>query len=316
MIRFPAIRRAILAERSLAANLAWTAVSIIAPTAIRWAIDRGAAGVPFVTYFPAVVLASLFLGWKWATATALFSAVVANRLFGPGLTLATFSPNDFIMAGLFAFSCLILINIGEVLRRLLQDLETAHAREAVLSAELRHRTKNMLAMVQSMAALTHRSSGAADFLEDFSDRISAMASVTDMANAQEPSQREIGLLVETATAPFRNGRNIIASGPDWKLPQKSCIPLALVLHELCTNAVKYGALSVPTGQVTIRWEVDGENALSLFWKEAGGPSVLEPARRGMGSALLRAQNGLDRVEHRFASVGVECDIVIRGDRWR
>ncbi|MCW2404604.1 two-component sensor histidine kinase [Sphingobium sp. B1D7B] len=314
MVRLSSIKKAILTERSVGAKLIWTIFSVVAPTALRLAIDRGEAGVPFVTYFPAVVLASLFLGWKWATATAFFSAVVANRMFRPGFTILDFEAADFIMAGLFVFSCVILINIGEAIRRLLLDLELSHQRETMLNAELRHRAKNMLAIVQSMAVLTHRRSDPSSFLEDFSARIQAMARVTDMANADKASKREIGTLVDVAVAPFKDGANFTIAGPDWRLPQVSCIPLGLALHELCTNAVKYGALSANTGRVEIQWhtEEDQKN-LVISWKERGGPCVQEPARRGMGSALLHAQYGIAKVEHLFAPEGVECKITIHSE---
>lgn len=308
--RFPAVRMAILAKRPFPVNLFWTIVSVLVPTALRWLIDRGAAGVPFVTYYPAVVLAALFLGWRWAAATALFSAIVGNRLFRPGFTVLDFGRADFIMAGLFVLSCFVLINIGEIMRRLLQDVEAAREREAMLSAELGHRVKNLLAVVQSMASLTHRSSGQARFLDDFSARIGALARATDVAHAREASAREVGALVETAVAPFRDGANIRLSGPKAQLPNASCIPLALILHELCTNAVKYGALSVAGGAVNIRWAVEGDGGVTLHWKEEGGPPVVEPARRGMGSALLRAQKGLSSVKHLFPPDGVECVILI------
>jgi len=216
-------------------------------------------------------------------------------------------------AGLFIFSCTILINMGEVIRRLLRDLEDANQRETMLNAELRHRAKNTLAVVQSMAVMTYRSSGPSAFLDDFSARILALARVTDIANAQTASERRIAMLIDMAVAPFKDEARIDLSGPDCTLLQASCIPLALILHELCTNSVKYGALSTELGSVSITWKISANDSkLAVFWKETGGPCVVEPSRRGMGSALMRAQNGIQEVEHRFASDGVECTIVIGG----
>jgi hypothetical protein len=79
--RIPAIRQAILADRPPLTAFAWSAFAVAGPTALRWVIDRGEAGVPFVSYFPAVTLVALFLGWRWAAAVALVSGFIANRLF-------------------------------------------------------------------------------------------------------------------------------------------------------------------------------------------------------------------------------------------
>ncbi len=124
-------------------------------------------------------------------------------------------------------------------------------------------------------------------------------------------------LVETALAPFRAGDNFTIAGPACELPRDACVPLSLALHELATNASKYGALSVAEGRVELVWTVgEGEGALlRLAWREIGGPPVTPPTRTGLGSQLLQPQRGLEQVALRFEPrAGVECAIGIAGVR--
>jgi len=102
------------------------------------------------------------------------------------------------------------------------------------------------------------------------------------------------------------------SGPACELPRDACVPLSLALHELCTNAAKYGALSVPEGWVALDWRLDGDGLLTLSWREENGPPVTGPARAGMGTQLLKRQRGLDHVELHYRPAGVECAIAIEG----
>lgn len=305
MARLPSIERAILRSRSPAEKVAWTAVSVVLPTVLRWLIDKGASGVPFVTYFPAVVIAALFLGWRWAGITALLSAVAGNRLFRPNLPVHEFGVADFIMAGLFAFSCAILIYSGHLLRQLLQAEQLAREREIVLNSELKHRVKNMLSVIQAIAATTFRRIGPDGFLDAFASRVAALARATDLSmDAGGPQQ--MSDIVTTAIEPFCHPNNFRISGPPINVDAAQCVLLVLVLHELCTNAVKYGSLSVPDGLVEVGWQYNVPKAI-LHWREVGGPRVEPPVRAGMGSLLLRSAFGLE-TDLQFNSDGLECII--------
>jgi two-component sensor histidine kinase len=89
------------------------------------------------------------------------------------------------------------------------------------------------------------------------------------------------------------------------------VPLSLALHELATNAVKYGALSAAGGRVSLAWAL-ADGVMRLVWREAGGPPVAPPRRRGMGTQLLRPQAGLAAVEVEYRADGVRCEIAIEG----
>ena len=312
MNRLPAITRIILADRPAWASLAWSAGGVAAATALRWFIDQGEAGVPFITFFPVVVLAALLLGWRWGALVALVSGAVANRLFRPEPLLGEFSGRDLVLVGLFALSCVVLIWAAETARRLVRELELAKERETLLKDELAHRVKNMLATVHAMAALTARHSPPERFAEGLSGRIETLQRATELIEGDGEAVCDLHRLVETALAPFRSDSNFRVAGPRCELPRDACVPLALALHELATNAAKYGALSVPEGKVSLEWTVVEDGVLRVAWGEQDGPRVEKPKRAGMGTQLLRRQRGLKAVKLNYRRDGVRCEINVEG----
>jgi len=307
--RIPAIRRVVLAEIPPAAGAGWAVLAVAVPTVLRWFIDRGEAGVPFITYFPAVVLAALLLGWRWGAVVALASGVVANRLFSPERVL-DITTLDAVLIGLFALSCAALIWIAEMARRLVRELEAAKEREELLNHELMHRVKNMLATVNAMAMLTARHTGPGQFAQAFSGRMRALDKATELLGTGRDVHCEVGKLIESAIEPFRTDGNFSIDGPPCELPRDACVPLSLALHELCTNAAKHGALTVPEGRVVLAWECDEEGSLTIDWREEGGPPVPEQRRTGMGTQLLHRQRGLKSVDVDFHPEGLRCLIRI------
>jgi two-component sensor histidine kinase len=220
------------------------------------------------------------------------------------------------MFALFVVICAILIYMGEQLRLLVRELEEAKAREELFSRELLHRAKNTLTIVGALASLTRRHSPPDAFFPAFAGRIAALNRATDLLVDESAERHSIARLVEHAIAPFRADGNFQLDGPDCEIPQISCMPLMLVLHELSTNAVKHGALTTPGGVVAITWALGGETSptLALRWREHGGASVEPVGHAGMGSTLMRAQKGLRQVDFRLPPSGAECDIDIEGAR--
>ena len=313
MNRLPAITRIILADRPAWASLAWSAGGVAAATALRWVIDQGEAGVPFITYFPVVVLAALLLGWRWGALVALVSGAVANRLFRPEPLLGEFSGRDLVLVGLFALSCAVLIWAAETARRLVRELELAKERETLLKDELAHRMKNMLATVNAMAVLTARHSAPDKLAEALGGRLETLQRATELLEGDGKAPCDMERLVETTLAPFRSDSNFRVAGPPCELPREACVPLALALHELATNAAKYGALSVPVGKVSLEWTVVEDGVLRVAWGEQDGPRVEKPKRAGMGTQLLRRQRGLKAVKLNYRRDGVRCEINVEGD---
>ena len=291
----------------------WAAAAVAVPTLLRMVADHGESGSPYVTYYPAIALAALFLGWRWAAAVAVASLVVASALFFERSLIEIATGPGVLVFALFLLSCAVLAVTGEMCRRLVRELEDAKAREELLNAELMHRVKNMLATVNAMAVLTARHSEPGRFADAFSGRMRALDKATEMLGTGRVTHCEVARLAESATEPFRTDGNFVLSGPRCELPRDACVPLSLALHELCTNAAKHGALTVPEGRVVLTWECGEGDVLTLDWREAGGPPVPPaPSRTGMGTQLLRRQRGLDSVEVRFEPAGVECEITVAG----
>ena len=320
MDRIPAFRRVILADVTPVRGALWAALAVAVPTGLRLAIDTSVAGSAFVTYYPAVALAALFLGWRWDAAVAVAATAVSNRLFSDRSFWDILTGPDALVIGLFALSCAVLILTGEMARRLVRELETAKAREELLNAELMHRVKNMLATVNAMAVLTARHTEPGGFAQAFTGRMRALDKTTELLGVGGDVHCEVRKLVEAATEPFRILRqaqderdsNFALDGPRCDLPRDACVPLALALHELCTNAAKHGALTVPEGRVALTWTCSEEGLLALSWREEGGPPVPEQRRAGMGTQLLRRQRGLTSVDVQFRPAGLTCDITIDG----
>jgi two-component sensor histidine kinase len=166
-------------------------------------------------------------------------------------------------------------------------------RQALLIRELHHRVKNTLATVQALLGASARSSGSIDaFYHSFAGRIASLANTHNLLTEdywQTASLREM-LRTELAAFDDESGNRIALSGPPVELTADLAVPTSMALHELATNAIKYGALSVPTGRVRVTWDVvqaDQQRRLRLKWIECDGPPVGEPKRKGFGSALLQ-----------------------------
>lgn len=315
MDHIPSVKRAILADWPPLAGIVLTVSMVALLTLGRWLLDRGDTGMQFAPYFPAILFTALFLGWRNAALAAFLSGVAANRLLRDEPLLFYVGFDDAIMIAIFFGTCALLIYMGERLRRLIRELENAKAREEMLSGELLHRNRNMLAIVGAIAALTARRTSGSDFFPAFADRIDALNRATNMLSDESGELRRIDRLVAHAVAPFRNDGNFALAGPACEIPASSCLPLMLVLHELCTNAAKHGALTSPAGTVAIAWHaVAADGVLRLKWTERGGPPISQAGTPGMGSTLMRAQKGLRTVNLRLPSKGAECDIEIEGAR--
>jgi PAS domain S-box-containing protein len=194
------------------------------------------------------------------------------------------------------------------------ERKQAEKLQRILIDELNHRVKNTLATVQAIAnqSLVHAKSPA-DFVASFSARVRALAAAHMVLTRSDMRGAEIMDLVrEQVLLDAGNDPRISCSGPLLVLEPQTALHLALVLHELATNARKHGALSAPTGRLAVSWEVrrNGGQNLLLWWKESRGPTVRAPQVRGFGSALieqtLRAHGGESSVH--YGPDGLTCEI--------
>lgn len=182
--------------------------------------------------------------------------------------------------------------------------------------ELQHRVKNSLAVVQSIAVQSFRGSRSKEEgIDVFSGRLRALASATDLLTKANWEAIAVKDIVDEILHPFRDvERNRIAAhGDEVRIPSTVAVSLGMALHELCTNAVKYGALSNEIGTVSVNWKVSGEGML-LEWRETGGPPVSPPTGGGFGTKLLTRgllDDGTGSVDLHFDPAGVRCIITLR-----
>ncbi|WP_225205296.1 response regulator [Novosphingobium huizhouense] len=186
----------------------------------------------------------------------------------------------------------------------------AEETQALLVGELNHRVKNSLATVQAIATQSVRHAASPeDFLSTFTGRLQALARAHSLLSAATWEGASVGRLVEEqlalgAIAPER----LVASGPEVQLAPEPALRLALVFHELVTNAIKYGALSEAGGRVELGWQTQAGN-LVLSWRESGGPPVRKPTRAGFGTRLIESSLGGSAVAD-FAAGGLSWTLTM------
>jgi PAS domain S-box-containing protein len=198
------------------------------------------------------------------------------------------------------------------------ERKLAEDHKSLLIAELDHRVKNTLSIVTSLVAQTLKSTDSpAAFAESIQGRIMALTRVHQLMTQSNWDQADLRDVVLGELMPYaaENGENIVVSGEeDVVLMQKATLTLAMALHELATNAAKYGALSKRAGRVEVTWSVaSGKEApvLSLAWDETGGPRVEKSGRRGFGTQLIERVMTYElqaSVEREFRPEGVRCVI--------
>lgn len=166
------------------------------------------------------------------------------------------------------------------------DRKQAEQHQRLLINELNHRVKNTLALVQGIAHQSFKDGGTPEAKAAFEGRLEALAATHGLLTNENWQPVPLRKILDDALAPFHARPDSFSlDGPDVALPPKAAVTLALAIHELGTNAAKYGALSTSSGEVRLEWSVDG-GRLRLTWKESGGPTVSPPDRRGFGSRLI------------------------------
>ena len=197
------------------------------------------------------------------------------------------------------------------------DRKIREEKAALLLREVNHRAKNILAVVKSIAQLTAHESNPKSFLKAFSDRLSALAISHDLLVEAEWDHLSLSNLIKSQTRHFTrvNATRIILVGPEVRISPSEAQALGMAIHELSTNAAKYGALSTKQGRVTIQWNVQSENLseksrLIMTWAEEGGPAVVKPSRRGLGYSVI-----VEMPQH-LLDANVTLSFLPKGVFWR
>lgn len=172
-------------------------------------------------------------------------------------------------------------------RRVMEELAQSERRLQVLQRELSHRMKNTLAMVQAIVTQSLRHSTSVEEAgKTVSQRIIALGRAQDMLTETNWKASNIQEVVDAAIAPHRDRPDAFrVTGESLDLTPQQAMGLSLAIHELATNAIKYGALSVEGGSVEISWQAESDRGFAFEWREEGGPTVMPPERRGFGSRL-------------------------------
>jgi len=228
-------------------------------------------GVPLITS----LARSSLTGWTVAAGVAESSLVAP---LWRNLAITSVMGAVLLLVGLaFAVRMATQIARGEMLHNLLIE-------------ELNHRVKNTLAVLQSIATQTFRSASRAE-REKFEGRLGALAEAHNLLSQEKWQGAELREVIARVLRPYllNNPERMRMSGPHVPLSPRLAVVLAMIVHEIATNAAKYGALSNDTGTVAVDWEIleesDGRK-LRLIWTEAGGPPVTAPVQRGFGSRLI------------------------------
>lgn len=206
--------------------------------------------------------------------------------------------------------------------RVVQDIterKAAEQRQKLLIDELNHRVKNTLATVQSLAAQTARGAPTPEsFRERFEGRVIALSKAHDQLTQHHWESADLRGLLSASIAPYLGTvpERVALSGDKVMLRPRAVLTLAMAVHELVTNAAKYGALSTGGGRIEIAWrsdEKDGLRLLQIDWVERGGPKVTAPAQRGFGSKLIESGIASElggTAKMIFAPEGLRCAIVV------
>lgn len=228
-------------------------------------------GVPLITTFAR----SSLTGWTVA------AGIPEASLVGPlwrDLAITSLIGGALLLTGLaFALRMATTIARGEMLHNLLIE-------------ELNHRVKNTLAILQAIAAQTFRGASTAE-REKFEGRLGALAEAHNLLSKEKWQGSELKDVIGRVLQPYllNNPERMRMFGPSVPLSPRLAVVLSMIVHEIATNAAKYGALSNDSGTVALDWEVISENGkrkLRLIWAEAGGPPVVAPLQRGFGSRLI------------------------------
>jgi len=197
-----------------------------------------------------------------------------------------------------------------------RDVTSEHmARETLhlINEELKHRVKNTLAVLSAVASQTFRDVSSKADLEKYQGRIAAFARAHDLLTSANWAAAPLQEVISTALSPYRTGEGRIeVSGPPFVVKSRQALALSLAIHELATNALKYGALSVPSGRVSITWSSEdqaSEPQFTFVWQEFEGPPVLEPSSSGFGSRLISRvliDDFGDSVTVSYGSTGLIC----------
>jgi two-component sensor histidine kinase len=261
----------------------------------------------FGPHYAAILVATVVAGWSAGALASLLGLIAVLWFFVPSrFLLHLLSWREIADIGIYLMISVIIVAITEHYRIVVRQLrEEEHYRQLVLD-ELRHRIANKSATLEAIIRRELRADNGV--LEKISGRLRAVAATDALISNSNEYGAYIGDVLKAELEPYDASR-VWLRGVPTRLPPRPAVILALVLHELATNAAKYGALSIPQGRLAISWQTCGRT-VDIDWLESGGPPVRAPSRQGFGGKLF--QSALDpyhgRVHCEFEPIGLKCHI--------
>jgi two-component sensor histidine kinase len=278
---------------------------IVIASLVRWGFGFISQDIfVFAAFYPAVLFSTYVGGLRVGIFAAVLGAITAWFAFIPH----PISSGHEIKVLAYVLACGLIIWGAELCRRLQKRIGDEEKFRKLAVEELAHRLKNKVATIQSIISFQLRDEP--EVRDAILRRLTALAATDDLVLAAQGAGAHIGDIFAAELKPYEVSR-IAMSGPDCLLSPKLALTMALLIHELATNAAKYGALSSAAGTLTIGWTLSGAR-LNLEWRESGGPPVTAPDHRGFGSRLfLRALDQFNgKVDADFAATGLVCKLSV------
>jgi two-component sensor histidine kinase len=277
---------------------------------LRWGLEFFTSDLQaFTTFYPAVLFAALFGGAGPGLIAALLGGIICWWTFLPPYTsLLPLSRADEINLATYFVASALIVWATDHYRRLTKRLKDEEGFRKLAVDELAHRLKNKVATIQAIVSFRLRDYP--QVRDEIFSSLTALMDTDDLITAAQGAGANIRDILSAETAPYEVSR-ISMNGPDCLLSPKLAVTMALLVHELATNAAKYGALSNTTGTLSIKWSV-ARARLSLTWRESGGPQVSPPNHSGFGTRLFRRALGQfdGKVEATFAPTGLVCALSV------
>jgi two-component sensor histidine kinase len=287
-------------RQSLAAGVGILLVALL----LRLALDQVVPGrLAFTTYFPAAVLAAYLTGAHGGF-VVLAGGLVGSLLTWSGAPSGVHFPVALVGDGVFGLTGVFVVLALAALREAVFELARQDERARIINQELMHRNRNQYAVMAALATQTMRRAGISrDATNVLTDRIVALVQAQDLVSLDPQQEIFLERLIEQVVVPMApESSRITTSGTMIGISADLVSGLALVFHELGTNALKYGAWSSNDGRVTMTWQQTVQG-ISIIWKERGGPPPA-PKTRGLGSTLIENAIPGGTIERRFEARGL------------
>jgi len=263
----------------------------------------------FTTFYPAVLFAALWGGAGVGIFAAVLGGIVSWWAFLPPYSVLLLpTRGEEINLLTFVFASIVIVWTADHYRRLIKRLQDEEGFRKLAVEELAHRLKNKLATIQAIVSFRLREHP--QVRDEIAGALAALTATDDLITTAQGQGARIGDILSTELAPYDVSR-ISMDGPDCLLSPKLALTMALLVHELATNAAKYGALSSAAGKLAIDWTLT-DTRMKLDWRESGGPPVSPPAHSGFGTRLfLRALEQFNgQVNATFAPDGLVCEMSV------